>query len=154
MKTTVGFIAIIIFFAGCSTGTASKEKTELPLIGSWKLITGTVIQKGDTTVTDYTNNKSFIKIISETHFAFLLHDLKKGKDSSSAAFVAGGGRCYFSDSSYTEHLEFCSDRQAEGHDFTFTVSIKADTLVQSGIEKIEETGVSRLNIEKYARIKK
>lgn len=59
------------------------------MVGTWKLMTGTLIENGDTTVTDYTKNKSFIKIINGTHFAFLEHDLSKGKDSA-ADFVAGG----------------------------------------------------------------
>ena len=97
--------------------------------GTWQLITGTLIEKGDTIVTDYTKNISFIKIINDTHFAFLQHDLKKGQDSS-AVFVSGGGRYSLSDSSYTEHLEYCSARNWESNDFKFTISIRADTLIQ------------------------
>jgi hypothetical protein len=103
-------------------------------------------------VTDYTKNISFIKIINDTHFAFLQHDLKRGQDSG-AVFVAGGGRYSLSDSSYTEHLEYCSARNWEGNDFTFTISIKADTLIISGVEKVEGAGVNRVNIEKYIRVK-
>ena len=154
MKITVGLIAVVILFSNYDSRTASgRPKKLIALVGSWKLISGTIIQKGDTTVTDYTTNKSFIKIINETHFAFLLHDLQKGKDSLTATFVAGGGRYELKDSLYTEHLEYCSDRQAESHDFTFTVSIKNDTLVQRGMEEIKETGRSLLNIEQYVRIK-
>jgi hypothetical protein len=54
---------------------------------------------------------------------------------------------------YTEHLEYCSDKEWEGNDFKFTVTIKNDTLIQSGIEKVEEAGVNRLNMEKYVRVK-
>ena len=53
----------------------------------------------------------------------------------------------------TEHLEYCNDRQWEGNDFAFTITIKNDTLVQTGIEKVESAGVNRLNIERYVRIK-
>jgi hypothetical protein len=55
---------------------------------------------------------------------------------------------------YTEHLAYCSARNWEGNDFSFTISIKNDTLIQSGIEKVETAGVNRINIEKYVRIKK
>jgi hypothetical protein len=122
------------------------------VIGTWQLLTGTLIEKGDTTITDYTQSTSFIKIINETHFAFLQHDLNKGKDS--AVFVAGGGSYSLADSLYTEHLEYCSAREWEGNDFTFALSIKNDTLIQKGIEKIESAGVNRINIEKYIRVKK
>src|SRR5688572_21158129 len=123
-----------------------------PIIGTWQLLSGTLIEKGDTTVTDYTQNVSFIKIINDTHFAFLQHDLKKGKDSA-AVFVAGGGTYSLTDSSYKEHLEYCSAREWEGNDFTFTVTMKGDTLIQRGIEKVESAGVDRVNIESYIRVK-
>ena len=132
-----------------------KEKTEQSrkrIEGTWRLITGTLIEKGDTTVTHYTDSISFIKIINQTHFAFLQHDLKKGKDSP-AVFVAGGGSYSLRDDQYTEHLEYCSDRQWEGNSFEFTVTINGDTLTQKGIEKIENIGVNRINIEKYIRVK-
>lgn len=121
------------------------------MIGTWKLLKGTLIEKGNTIVTDYTKDVSFIKIINATHFAFLQHDLGKAKDSASG-FAAGGGHYTLKDSSYTEHLEYCSAREWEGHDFTFTISIKGDTLTQSGLEKVEATGVNRMNIEKYVRL--
>ncbi|HLK29978.1 MAG TPA: hypothetical protein VKT28_15465 [Puia sp.] len=153
MKIAFALFTIILFSNCGSDNASSTQKTTSPIVGSWKLISGTIIQKGDTAVTDYTKDKSFIKIINETHFAFLLHDLKKGKDSATASFAAGGGRCEFTDSTYTEHLEYCSDRTAEGHDFSFHITISNDTLTQSGIEKIEEKGYNVLNTEKYVRIK-
>ena len=129
----------------------SKQST-FPIEGTCKLLSGTTIEKGDSTVTDYTKNVQFIKIINKTHFAFFNHDLKKGKDST-AVFSSGGGSYTITDSLYTEHLEYCSDRQWENNDFKFTVTINNDTLIQKGIEKIENIGVNRINIEKYIRIK-
>ncbi|HSF46591.1 MAG TPA: hypothetical protein VLA58_11305 [Chitinophagaceae bacterium] len=124
----------------------------LPIQGTWKLLSGTLIEKGDTVVTDYTKTLSFIKIINSTHFAFLKHDLNKGKDST-ASFGAGGGSYILKGNEYTEHLEYCNDRAWEGHDFVFTVFVSNDTLVQSGIEKIEAEGIERYNIEKYIRVR-
>jgi len=54
---------------------------------------------------------------------------------------------------YTEYLTYCSDRQWEGNKFMFTVKIEHDTLTQTGIEKVEATGVNRMNVEKYVRVK-
>ena len=154
MKTRIGFIIISTVLLSCGVKTKNEEtkQTPVPVVGTWQLISGTTIEKGDTTITYYTKNLSFIKIINDTHFAFLKHDLSKGKDSS-AAFGAGGGRYSLKDSLYTEHLEYCSDREWEGNNFTFTLTIKNDTLIQSGIEKVENAGVNRLNIEKYIKLK-
>src|SRR5437763_16010800 len=120
------------------------------MTGTWKLLKGTLKEKGNTSVTDYTKNISFIKIINDTHFAFLQHDMKNGKDS--AVFVAGGGRYSLKDSSYTEHLEYCSAREWEGHDFNFTVTIHNDTMICRGIEKVPSAGIDRTNTEEYVRI--
>jgi len=145
---------IFISLISCNTNqNAGTIQAAIPIHGTWKLLTGTLIEKGDTTVTDYTKTSEFIKIINDTHFAFLSHDLNKGKDSATASFVAGGGKYSLKDSSYTEHLEYCSDRQWEGNDFDFTITINNDTLTQKGLEKIDSIGVNRLNIEKYVRLK-
>ena len=91
-------------------------------------------------------------MINDSHFAFAGHDLNKGKDST-AFFSSGSGKYELADSNYTEHLQYCNDRQWEGNDFHFTVTISNDTLIQQGIEKIDSIGVNRLNIEKYIRLK-
>ena len=154
MKINIGYIVITTIFISCSAPTQNDQsaKTIIPLEGTWKLLSGTTIEKGVSTVTDYTKDREFIKIINDTHFAFLSHDLNKGKDSG-AAFSAGGGRYSLADSLYTEHLEYCNDRQWEGNSFEFTVTISGDTLTQKGIEKIENIGVNRINIEMYQRVK-
>jgi hypothetical protein len=147
MKIIISFILIVLILASCE-----PKKVSIPLTGTWQLISGTLIEKNDTVVTDYMKNKKFIKIINTTHFAFLSHDLSKGKDSA-AFFSAGGGTYSLDGDSYTEHLEFCNDRAWEHNDFQFNISIKEDTLIQKGVEKVEATGVNRLNIEKYVRVK-
>jgi hypothetical protein len=147
------FFVISLITACGGTGENKGEKpAPTQLEGTWKLLSGTLIEKGDTTVTDYTNKVSFIKIINNTHFAFLQHDLNKGKDST-ASFSAGGGTYVLKDSAYTEKLEYCNAREWEGNEFHFTISIQNDTLVQRGVEKVEAAGVERLNIEKYVRVK-
>lgn len=154
MKSTLpGLFLAALVMAGCGSADPNETKHETTALqGTWKLISGTLIEKGDTTVTDYTRNVSFIKIINDTHFAFLQHDLAKGKDST-ASFTAGGGSYVLKDSAYTEKLEYCSAREWEGNEFHFTISIHNDTLVQRGVEKVEAAGVERLNIEKYVRMK-
>ena len=154
MKIIFLLAIVIAFSISCNQSLETDEvkNEENAMIGTWKLLSGTLIEKGDTTVTDYTKKLSFIKIINKTHFAFLQHDLKKGKDSV-AVFVAGGGKYSIKDSLYTEQLEYCTAREWEGNDFEFTISIKNDTLIQEGIEKVESAGINRINIEKYVRVK-
>ena len=123
---------------------------EVSLKGTWKLLTGILIEKGDTVFTDYTTDKSFIKIINDSHFAFLSHTLRK----DTTDFSAGGGSYTLTGNNYTEHLEYCNAKEWEGHDFSFTVTITGDTLVQTGVEKIEAQGIERINTEKYIRYKK
>ncbi len=147
------FIAILflVFMFSCKETTENNLQTtsEIPIKGTWKLLSGTLIEKGDTTITDYTKDLSFIKIINDSHFSFLQHDTRK----DSTNFSAGGGRYDLTGNTYTEHLEYCSAKEWEGHDFTFTVTIAKDTLTQQGVEKIEAQGVDRMNIEKYIRMK-
>jgi hypothetical protein len=149
MKITLSFLLCCLILVSC-TQKPESVKQQLPLNGTWKLLSGTLIENGDTTVTEYTAGVSFIKIINDDHFAFLQHDLNHGADSS-AVFVAGGGPYTLKDSLYTEHLEYCNDRGWEGHDFSFVVSVKNDTLIQKGMEVIPEKGVNRLNIEVYVK---
>lgn len=92
-----------------------------------------------------------IKILNDTHFSFLKHDLNKGKDST-AIFVAGGGTYTLTDNEYTEYLDYCNAREWEGNSFHFTVIIQNDTLIQSGREKVEGTGIDRIIIERYFRV--
>jgi hypothetical protein len=154
MKKVLFALFVPVILVSCMEQIPKQDVKEasLPIQGTWKLLSGTLIEKGDTVVTDYTKTLSFIKIINETHFSFLKHDLNKGKDST-ASFGAGGGSYTLKGNEYTEHLEYCNDRAWEGHDFTFTLTISNDTLVQSGVEKIEAEGIERYNIEKYIRVR-
>ena len=145
-------ISLLILSCNSSTSTQADKEAQSPLQGTWQLISGTLIEKGDTTITDYTKDREMIKIINADHFAFLSHDMTKGKDS--VTYSSGDDSYTLKGDQYTEHLEYCSDKQWEGNKFPFTVSIKNDTLVQTGIEKVESAGVDRMNIEKYKRVKK
>ena len=142
----IAFPTIVI---SCSQQEKKEEAKTLALQGTWKLITATLVEKGDTTITDYTKDRSFIKIINDSHFSFLHHSLRK----DTTDFSAGGGRYEISGNSYTEHLEYCSAKEWEGHDFNFTMTLNGDTLTQQGVEKIEAQGIDRMNIEKYVRVK-
>ena len=150
MKKTLLILSICIMLGACST---EKNKEEaLAATGTWRLVSGLSIQEGDTTFTDYTTGPEGIKIITKTHFAFLIHDLNKGRDSTTATFVSGGGRASVDGLKYTEYLDYCNYREWEGEKFEFDLLLKPDTLVQTGIEKVEATDTERKIIETYVRV--
>ena len=155
LKNRVSGIAVLllspfVLLFSCQSGNSPEKPQEAnPLIGTWKLIEGRLTENGQTTVTGYTGDTSFIKVINPTHFAFLQHDSKK---DSTGFFSAGGGHYTLQDSIYTEHLEYCNARSWEEHAFPFTVKIKGDTLIQSGVEKIDSLGINRVNTEVYIKV--
>lgn len=77
---------------------------------------------------------------------------KVGKFDALISTAGGGGSYTLRENVYEEHLEYCSARDWEGNDFKFTVTINGDTLIQRGIEKVENAGVDRINEERYIRL--
>lgn len=152
IKNIIISVFTFVLLSSCQNQLKQGNEIDEPssILGTWKLLTGTIIQEKDTTVTDYTINQESIKIISKTHFAFFRHDL--GKDST-AIFVSGGGRCQISGKKYTEHLDFCNYREWENNTFDFEFDIQGDTLTTIGVEKVESLKINRLNIEQYVRVK-
>jgi len=148
------FPAVLLFSCTGKPEDKSSAAASIALTGTWHLISGTTITGKDTVVTDYTKGQQMLKIINDSHFSFVRHDLSQGKDPANKIFSAGAGRYTINGDQYTEHLDFCDLREWEGHSFNFTVSVDKDTLVQKGIEKLENLGVDRLIIEKYARVSK
>ncbi len=151
MKTKALFlmpaVALLLFFSFKTSRYAA-----IHLNGTWQLVSGITITKGVSTVTDYSKNTRMIKVINDTHFAFLKHDLVTKKDSSNH-FDAGGGSYTLKGNQYTEHLDYYSDKNWEAKAFNFTVTIKGDTLIQKGLEKVENEGIDRIIIEKYLKVK-
>lgn len=152
MKYLNLLMAIFVFFFSCNEKKTAEEKPSGKLNGTWQLFQGITITKGDSVITDYTKKQRMIKIINDTHFAFLKHDVNTPKDSS-LNFDAGGGTYSLNGNQYTEHLDFYNDKNWEGKSFNFTVTISNDTLIQKGIEKVEGAGIEREIIEKYVRVK-
>ena len=142
------FILLIICVFSCTNEQVKKPS----VVGTWELQSGVIIQKTDTVITDYTKGQRLIKIINESHFSFVRHDLNKGKDSTSI-FIAGAGSYTFDGKTYKEYLEFCTGRSWEGKEFSFQMEFKNDTLIQSGLEKNEDLGVNQEIIETYVRVK-
>jgi hypothetical protein len=152
------FAIAVALFVACSKEEKTSASTGLPLQGTWQLIKATS-ERNDSIVRTDPPGTRMIKIINEDHFAFLNHDVKAEGDTSKTAklFVAGGGTYTLADNKYTEHLDYCSARDYEGHVFEFTIEIKGDTLIQTGIEKLKDFGIGEQNVqlqETYRRVRK
>jgi hypothetical protein len=89
------------------------------LDGTWELLSGQPLPKGGRD----------IKILSEGHFMFAAYDTNSGQP-----FYAAGGTYILNGSSYTEHMDFASDKIAGlvGNDQSFTVKLDGDTFTQRG----------------------
>ncbi|MCR4032358.1 MULTISPECIES: hypothetical protein [Flavobacterium] len=146
MKRAVSILVLIITLTSCN----SEKKNQIE--GTWRLISAETTEK-DSTFSTFNSKTKMIKIINDTHFAFLNHDLKNGKDSTAALYFAGGGKYTLKDSIYTENLEYFNNRDWENSKFEFVVKVQNDTLIQKGVEKVEKLGVDRVIIEKYVREK-
>src|SRR5476651_137774 len=144
-------IALLLLSVALLLSFSYKNTPVIRLNGTWQLVSGVTITKGVSSFTDYSKNQRMIKIINDTHFAFLKHDLRTRKDSSNH-FDAGGGSYTLKGDQYTEHLDYYSDKNWEDKAFNFTVRLKGDTLIQQGLEKVENEGIDRIIIEKYVKV--
>jgi hypothetical protein len=152
MNRLTVYCALVISLFGSECKLKNDQPGLIDLNGTWQLVTGITITKGDSAITDYTKKQKMIKIINGSHFAFLKHDVNVPKDSS-LNFDAGGGSYQLNGNQYTEHLDFYNDKNWEGKSFKFTVILNGDTLIQKGLEKVEGTGIDREIVEKYVRVK-
>ncbi|MGA0559416.1 lipocalin family protein [Larkinella sp. VNQ87] len=149
MKFRIALVSMALgVLSGCQTNQA-----DVPLVGTWELVSATATEK-DSTYSTFNPRQKMIKIINATHFAFLNHDQRAGKDSAALPFSGGGGTYTLVDSVYTEHLDYYVDPAWENNTFEFVVKINGDTLIQKGVEKLEKLGIDRVIVEKYRRVKK
>lgn len=142
-------LVLVSILSSCTT---KQTESDSPIMGTWELVSATTTEK-DSTFSTFDPTHKMIKIINPTHFSFLNHKVNTPIDSSNA-FTAGGGTYTLVDSTYTEHLDYFSDKNWEGNKFEFTVKISGDTLVQKGIEKVEKLGIDHIIIETYKRVSK
>jgi hypothetical protein len=99
MKPFFGIIALLFVFCACEKQSTSS------LEGTWQLISATSTEK-DSTFSTFNPKVKMIKIINDSHFAFLSHDITGAKDSTRAVYTAGGGTYTLKDSLYSENLEY------------------------------------------------
>lgn len=151
MKTKISLLLIALINYSCSVNQNKTQQSDLPIIGTWELISATTTEK-DSTFSTFDPKFKMIKIINPTHFSFFQHDLTMGKDPN-PKFTAGAGKYTLVNDTYTEYLEYFIYREWENNKFEFKISIQNDTLTQKGIEKVEKLGVDRIITESYKRVK-
>ena len=151
MKKLVFKLFVIVLIASCQDrvdqNTNPEPKQEFSVEGSWKMIYAEVKESDSTQVKDLSQT-DFIKIINKSHFAFFNQNRLTGED-----FFAGGGSYSLTGNEYTEKLDFIDSQDYRGHEFSFEVEIKGDTLIHKGMEVIEEAQIERHILERYIRIK-
>ncbi|WP_420321696.1 hypothetical protein [Flagellimonas sp.] len=148
------YILILITLLGLSckdktevtSSIKEKENSNKSIVGTWKLVYGETRQKDSIQIKDL-SKADFIKIINEDHFAFFNQPKKGGE-----GFYGGGGTYTLDRNNYIEVLDYVAVDEVRGHEFPFTVEIKGDTLIQSGIEDVPEAGIKRHIVEKYIKI--
>jgi len=155
MKRTLLLLILVINGSLSFAQNQAKKLTVISpksLNGTWKLIYSKVTTGKKTEITYPVKDQEMIKIFNGNHFAFFKHDVKKGKIAT-PVFSSGAGTYTISGNVYKEHLSYCNYRDWENMDFEFTISLKKDSLIQKGIEKIDSLNVNQEIIEIYTRIK-
>ena len=148
MKSNFLMLTILTLLFACKEKSIPTQVNQLNIQGTWKLISGRIIDKNSGKTTDYPMNFQMIKIINNTHFAFFKHGINP-KDST--GFDAGGGSYKLNGNAYNEHLEYYNNKNWEGKTFDFKLSFTNDTLIQTGVEKVDKEGIDRVIIEKYIK---
>ena len=151
MKKITLLIISVAMLVSCKKNEKPVNNLHKDIQGTWELVSNTVIRP-DTTVRKDLTGQKMLKIINATHFSFLTHDVSiDGKKNENKVFVAGGGEYRIENGKYIESLEFCNYREWEGHEFSFDVIVRNDSLFQTGVEEIKDLGVNQKIIEIYKR---
>lgn len=139
---------ILLFLMLLGLSNCVKKEDSKNIEGTWKMVYAETIE-GDTIKLKDLSNTTFIKIINKSHFAFFNQE-----NTSAINFYGGAGTYTLQGDNYTEILNFTAVEAIKNHQFSFKVEIKGDTLIQSGIEKVEAAGMDRFITEKYIKLKK
>lgn len=131
-----------------SLSNCAKKEDSNNIEGTWKMVYAETIENDTITLKDLSNT-TFIKIINKSHFAFFNQE-----NTGTTNFYGGAGTYTLKGNTYTEILNFTAVEAIKNHPFSFAIEIKGDTLIQSGIEKVEAAGLDRHIVEKYIKLKK
>jgi hypothetical protein len=151
MRNTKLFMICLIALSSCGEKNNSSQASEKhPLAGTWRLVSSKIIRQADTVSTFPVPNQEMIKMFTDREFAFFNHNINLAKGDSSI-FTSGSGTYELHGEDYTEHLSYCNYREWENHDFHFKLIQRNDTLIQTGVEKIDSLNIDQKIIEIYVR---
>jgi hypothetical protein len=145
----LNYILIATLILNCSqknTSTIEIKEAQINIVGTWKMVYAE-IKKTDSVIVKDLSKSNFIKIINNSHFSFFNQDELDAKNS-----YGGAGHYTLQGNQYIETLNYTSVEAIKNHVFPFTIEIKGDTLIQSGVEEIKKAGIKQEIIEKYVRI--
>ena len=143
MRKPIFIILFALSLSSCTNKQTAESKKEIE--GTWKMIYAEIKENDSLKIKDLSNS-SFIKIINNSHFSFY------NQDNIAEKSYGGAGTYTLNDNNYVETLSFTSVEAIKNHQFPFTIQIKGDTLIQSGLEEVKKANIKREIIEKYIRI--
>lgn len=144
MKKTIALLIILVTTFSCHQKETLKSSN--PIEGTWKMVYAEILENDSLKLKDLSNT-TFIKIINKSHFSFFNQENTGNKN-----FYGGAGSYLLKGNSYTETLTFTDSEALKNHQFSFHILVKGDTLIQSGIEKVEAAGIHRQIVEKYIKL--
>lgn len=137
-------LLVICIFSNCHQQTPTITNSAIE--GTWKMVAAEIIEN-DSIQTKDLSNTTFIKIINTTHFSFFNQE-----NSGNKNFYSGAGSYVLRGNAYTETLNFTNIEAFKNQQFSFRLTFKGDTLIQSGIEEVSTAGINRTIIEKYIKL--
>jgi hypothetical protein len=137
----LSFFLVFVFLFSCTTNVQEKKN---PIEGTWEMISAKWSTPDTTMFFPGTDHERMIKIITNKHFVFV------NQDTSRKNFYGfGGGKYTFEGDNYTEHLEIFSPPSWIGKSITFTMKVKGDSLIQSGILPIKKWDLGDYDMDLY-----
>lgn len=132
---------VLVFLLSCMPSAQEKKN---PIEGTWEMISAKWSDPDTTIIWPDTDSGRQIKMISNKHFVFVNQDIIR-----EGFYGFGGGKYTLDGDNYTEHLELFRYSNWIGKSITFTMKVKGDTLIQSGILPIKKWGFGPYDQELY-----
>ncbi len=148
--------------------TLTIDASDENIIGEWQLVSAELTIDGNTFPTFNPATHEMIKIITDSHFAFLSKGPVRPRFSSYQLsqqekmtafdnFGGGGGTYNLTGHTYTEHVDYSIFPNYEGMSLSFKITVTEDSLIQEGHYPIVALGLGEKDgfvKEVYKRIRK